>query len=63
MLTHIKRMGLCGQQEQPGREKGQEMFWNRFDWGLEDLLQHQGLLPRAVRELPGSQSKWVAETE
>lgn len=54
--TH-KENGLCGQQEQPGREKGQEMFWNCEDWSLEDLLQHQGLLPRAVRELPGSQSK------
>lgn len=49
--------GLCGQQEQPGSVRGQGMFWNWYDWSLEDLLQHQGLLPRAVGELPGSQNK------
>lgn len=54
--TH-KENGLCRQQEQPGGVKGQEMFWNCYDWSLEELLQHQRLLPRAVRELPGSQNK------
>lgn len=46
--TH-KENGLCRQQEQPASMQGQGTFWNWYGWNIEDLHQHQGLLPRQVK--------------